>query len=257
MRTLAQHAVAVLPAAQWHSLGEHIQRCMFPPSHAVRRLQRLLLARRRARMAAFLELLKPQASPTLAPASTVPHLAASAYRVVQPGDHLVVMVGGWRTGFAHHGIAVGMGEDGTMRVADFSRPGQGLDVPGGNILRFRSLDSFVGKRQVFGIVPYPGGGEARAKAVARAEGLVRLQEMGQLGQLPCYDVLRWNCETFARLCVTGEWAPSEQAARLLDAITHDLRLGQRSVLLQAAELGSGLGMMIWKWLMGLWGLQSR
>ena len=172
--------------------------------------------------------------------------------MVQKGDHLVVMVGGgWRTGFAHHGIAVGLGEDGTMRVADFSRPGEGVDAPG-NILGFRSLDTFIGKRQVFGVVPYPGGAEERAKAVERAGGLVRLQESGQLTQLPCYDLLRWNCETFARLCVTGEWGPSEQAVRLLDAITHDLRQGEHSLMCQVADSGSGLlvslGRMIWKWL---------
>lgn len=262
MRSLVQHAMASLPSAEWDTLGLHMQLCVFPPSRGVRRLQRLLLFRRLARMAAFLELLQPQSNPTLAPQATVAYAAASAYRVVRAGDHIVVMVGGWRTGYAHHGIAAGADADGVMWVVDFSQPGEGVESTG-NKLRRHKLESFIGSEPVFGVVPYTGvlpypDDAQRARTVQRAEAMVVLYERGQLGKLQCYDVLKWNCETFAGFCVTGEMAPSQQAKRLLEAITHDLRQGGESFLLQAVEVSSGLSVAligklvgaICKWLRG-------
>jgi hypothetical protein len=240
MLNLAQLALLALPPHVWHSLDRHTRECVFPPTRGICWLQRRLLWRRRARMAAFLELLKPQSNTSLAPQNTVPHLAASAYRVVRKGEHLVVMVGGWRTGFAHHGIALGPDADGNICVADFSRPGEGLK---GNVLRSRSLESFIGSQQVFGVVPYSQNEQERDMAVQRAEALVALQSRGQLEDLaiiPSYHLLGWNCETFVGLCVTGSMLPSEQARRLLDAITHDLSKGRKSFLLQTAEFSSGI-----------------
>jgi len=231
-----------------------MQLCLFLPTRSVRWLQRQLLTRRHARMAAFLELLKPQSNRSLAPLATVPYPAASAYRVVRKGDHLVVMVGGWHT---HHGIALGPDADGNIGVADFSQPGQGLSGAG-NVLRFRSLESFIGSQSVFGVIPYSQNEEERDMAVQRARALVALQERKQLASMPDYDLLKWNCETFVGLCVTGSLQPSEQARRLLDAISHDLRRGGESFLLQSAEassgilfsLGSKVFMMLRKWLLG-------
>ena len=215
MLSLAQLAMSALPLHEWQLLDRHIQECVFPPTRGVAWLQRRLLQRRHARMAAFLELLKPQNNPTLAPQNIVLHLATSAYRVVRGGDHLVVMVGGgrWSRGVAHHGIALGPNGDGTILVADFSH------VVAGNVLKICSLQSFIGLRRVFGVVPQST--QERDMAVQRAKALIALQEHGQLEK--ALQLLGWNCETFAMVCVTGPIQPSEQARKLLDAITHDLR----------------------------------
>jgi hypothetical protein len=236
---LALHS---LPAEQWHTMDVHHQRCMFPCSRAIAYAQRLLLRRRTARMAAFLERLERQSNPSLTPENTRVYPAAASYRV-RKGDHLVVMVGGTRTGFAHHGIAIGKeGEDGSRLVADFSHAGEGVDTRG-NKLRISTLEQFIGGRACFGVVPYESGpdeGLRRRRAVDLAKLMVKMDAAGQLAQ---YDLLRWNCETFAGVCVTGVWMPSQQAMRLLQAIQNDLRQGEESLVMQAAAVSSGVLMV--------------
>lgn len=181
-------------------------------------------------MAAFLELLQEQQSSSLAPTKSDVYPVEASYRI-KTGDQLVVMVGGRRVGFAHHGIALGLNEQGEMEVADFSRPGARIGVRG-NRLMIRPLEQFLARHNFFGIVRYTHADpEAAAARLIRCAWLARTSvELDRRHQLWHYHWLAENCETFASTCATGDRTPSEQALRVIAAVQHDLRKGEESFL---------------------------
>lgn len=111
------------------------------------------------------------------------------------GDHIRVR----RTGYWHHGIDCG---DGT--VIHFSGP---RSEKQNAVVRRTSLDEFAKGSEVF-TVPH-GLTHCPEAIVARAE--ARLGETG-------YNVLRNNCEHFARWCATGRGI-SRQVNRAIGAAT--------------------------------------
>lgn len=231
----------------WMGLDVHTQRCLFPQKYrsAISKFQRCILSRIRRQMAAFLELLEGQSRKhwTLAPVGTEQHLTVDAWKLLIPGDHIVVMIGGWRHGYAHHGIVISSynrdGKD--PQVAHFMSP-SGDKFMRDAVLKITSHTDFLGAAPTFGIVPYVSKDldielHDRQQAVKIAELMVGFSNTGSLRLK--YNLIAWNCECFAWLCKTGNiHAHSRQVERILHAIHDDLRKGEKSILLRTGAIAS-------------------
>ena len=231
--TLNSIALRALPKKMWDQLDPHLQACLFPTNlaFAVSNLKRMLLDRRRTRMASFLQMLDMQQRDTLAPAGTIVLGVASAWRMAQYGDHIVVMVGGWRHGYAHHGVVVERDATGSIQVADFSSPTGNKKMRDAK-LRIYSLEEFLRGYATFGIVPYTADGLADESAHRdRSATIAKLLVQMPVAELHTYNVFRWNCECFAIFCKTGgdQWH-SDQVLQIMKAIEADLRKGEESFL---------------------------
>eukprot|EP00798_Chlamydomonas_sp_ICE-L_P031713 gene31713-biopygen6566 len=151
-------------------------------------------------MANFLELLEghSQGHWTLAPEGTVQHFSTDAWKLLNPGDHVVVMIGGWRRGYAHHGIVIspyGPGQD--PQVAHFVSPTGDMLMRDAR-LQIGSHTEFIGARATFGIVPYASANSEaekfeRQRAVDLAKWMVESPEFARKK----YNLIAWNCECFA------------------------------------------------------------
>eukprot|EP00798_Chlamydomonas_sp_ICE-L_P027328 gene27328-biopygen3170 len=182
-------------------------------------------------MAKFLELLEGQSQGhwTLGPEGTVQHFSTDSWKLLNPGDHVVVMIGGWRRGYAHHGIVIipyGPGQD--PQVAHFVSPTGDMLMRDAR-LQIGSHTEFIGARGTFGIVPYASANSEsekfeRQRAVDLAKGMFESPEFARKK----YNLIAWNCECFAWVCKTGDInAHSHQVERVLKAISDDLRKGER------------------------------
>eukprot|EP00798_Chlamydomonas_sp_ICE-L_P000956 gene956-biopygen2285 len=130
-------------------------------------------------MAKFLELLEGQSQGhwTLGPEGTVQHFSTDSWKLLNPGDHVVVMIGGWRRGYAHHGIVIipyGPGQD--PQVAHFVSPTGDMLMRDAR-LQIGSHTEFIGARGTFGIVPYASANSEsekfeRQRAVDLAKGFL-------------------------------------------------------------------------------------
>jgi hypothetical protein len=150
------------------------------------------------------------------------------------------MIGGWRHGYAHHGIVVV--DKGKTHVIDFSSPSGDKLMRDAQIGMTPSVNVLMG-HSTFGVVPYSFGvgnsdeQQHRERTVALAQAFLA----APTGSLPVYDLIRWNCECFAWVCKTGgRKSTSDQIERILKAIRHDLSKGSNSFLNQcgAASWGS-------------------
>eukprot|EP00798_Chlamydomonas_sp_ICE-L_P013468 gene13468-biopygen22585 len=181
-------------------------------------------------MAKFLEFIEGQSRGhwTLAPEETVQHFSTDAWKLLNPGDHVVVMIGGRRRVYAHHGIVIspyGPGQD--PQVAHFvSRTGDMLMRDAR--LQIGSHTEFIGARATFGIVPYASANSESDKFEhQRTVDLAKLMVESPQLALKKYNLIAWNCECFAWVCKTGDiYAHSHQVARVLKAISDDLRKGE-------------------------------
>lgn len=221
MVSLAQLALDAMPCDEWLALDKHFRLCLNPD---------LYFDAPCVRMASFCELLEDKAGEncSLAPQSTEVHAVSMAHRVLRSGDHVVIMIGGWRHGYAHHGIVVG-----ETQVIDFSSP-TGDKLMRDAQIRITPSDKFLLGHSTFGIVSYIGGDRERTVALARAF------LAAPRGTLPVYDLIRWNCECFAWVCKTGgQKFTSDQIERILKAIQHDLSKGSESFLIQCGAVSSG------------------
>jgi hypothetical protein len=130
------------------------------------------------------------------------------------------MVGG-DNGFGHHGLYLGYNkEKDCAEVADFGSETGKAD----NTIRIISYDKFThGVGHVY-IVPYREDSDAtRKRSIEIARYIVELKD------IPQYDVLLWNCETFVLMCKNGSYKLSDQIKTLLQAIIDDIN-GQESVI---------------------------
>jgi hypothetical protein len=113
------------------------------------------------------------------------------------------MIGGWRHGYAHHGIVV-VDESGTQ-VVDFCTflrsPTRDKRIRDAKI-RITPSEQFLLGHSTFGVVPYTVA-EARPGHRERTVALARAFLADPTGSLPVYDLIRWNCECFAWVCKTG------------------------------------------------------
>eukprot|EP00798_Chlamydomonas_sp_ICE-L_P029236 gene29236-biopygen8539 len=195
-------------------------------------------------MAKFIELLEGQSQGhlTLAPEGTVQHISTDSWKLLNPGDHVVVvMIGRWRRGYAHHGIVISPygpgGQD--PQVAHFVSPTGDMLMRDAR-LQIGSHTEFIGARVTFGIVPYASANSEadkfeRQRAVDLAKWMVESPEFA----LKKYNLIAWNCECFAWVCKTGDInAHSHQVERVLKAISDDLRKGERSILLRTGAVDS-------------------
>eukprot|EP00798_Chlamydomonas_sp_ICE-L_P014407 gene14407-biopygen23463 len=194
-------------------------------------------------MAKFIELLEGQSQGhwTLAPEGTVQHFSTDAWKLLNPGDHVVVMIGGWRRGcYAHHGIVIshyGPGQD--PQVAHFVSPTGDMLMRDAR-LQIGSHTEFIGARATFGIVPYASANSEadkfeRQRAFDLAKWMVESPEFARKK----YNLIAWNCECFAWVCKTGDInAHSHQVERVLKSISDDLRKGERSILLRTGAVDS-------------------
>ncbi len=229
-----------IPSNVWGSLTKHIQSCMYPRQWraAITSLQRHLLHCSRRRMASLLQLLEDQDAGhwSLAPTNTVVHNTALAFETLRHGDHVVVMIGGWRHRYAHHGIVSRHHANDTPSIANFSSPTGDSKMRDAK-LQFVRYDVFLAGHHAFGCVTYSGEeGEERDDAMQRERAVKIVSLLIQLPQasLHEYHLLRWNCECFAWMCKTGGMhTSSDQVARILHSIRTDLRKGNESFMLQA------------------------
>eukprot|EP00798_Chlamydomonas_sp_ICE-L_P008699 gene8699-biopygen15604 len=222
------------PPAWTRSMQQQISKL----EHAVSDIKLDILEMKR--MAKFLKLLERQSQGhwTLAPEGTVQHFSTDAWKLLNPGDHVVVMIGGWRRGYAHHGIVIspyGPGQD--PQVAHFVSPTGDMLMRDAR-LQIGSHTEFIGARATFGIVP-SANSEAekyeRQRSVDLAKWMVESPEFARKK----YNLIAWNCECFAWVCKTGDInAHSHQVERVLKAISNDLRKGERSILLRTGAVDS-------------------
>eukprot|EP00798_Chlamydomonas_sp_ICE-L_P028813 gene28814-biopygen32720 len=97
-------------------------------------------------------------------------------------------------------------------------------------LQIGSHTEFIGARATFGIMPYASANSEaekfeRQRAVDLAKWMVESPEFARKK----YNLIAWNCECFAWVCKTGDInAHSHQVARVLKAISDDLRKGERN-----------------------------
>eukprot|EP00798_Chlamydomonas_sp_ICE-L_P030191 gene30191-biopygen16050 len=149
-------------------------------------------------MASLLQLLEDQDAGhwSLAPTNTVVHNTALAFETLRHGDHVVVMIGGWRNGYAHHGIVSRPHTSDTPSIANFSSPTGNSKMRDAK-LQFVHYDVFLAGHRTFGCVPYSGeeGDEAmqRERAINIASLLIQLPH----ANLHEYHLIRWNWSEFA------------------------------------------------------------
>eukprot|EP00798_Chlamydomonas_sp_ICE-L_P006764 gene6764-biopygen1966 len=190
-------------------------------------------------MASLLQLLEDQDAGhwSLAPTNTVVHNTALAFETLRHGDHVVV-IGGWRNGYAHHGIVSRPHTSDTPSIANFSSPTGNSKMRDAK-LQFVRYDIFLAGHRTFGCVPYSGEEGDEAMQRERAVNIVSLLIQLPHASLHEYHLIRWNCECFAWMCKTGGvHTSSDQVDRILRAITTDLRKGDRSFILQAGMIAS-------------------
>ncbi len=243
--TLNFLALKALPSHEWYTIEPFVQNCLYPDHlrKAVSHMQRLLLHCARSRMASFIQLLEEQASGhlTLAPKNVIIFGTLEAYEVLKHGDHIVVMIGGWRHGYAHHGIVL---KSDVLEVAHFFSPSGDKKMSDAKI-DIVSYKKFFGMHSAFGVVPYCTPEKSSMDPATevihrdRAAKIARIIVDTPSATLHQYNLISWNCESFAWLCKTGGLkCNSDQVDRILNAIRNDLRKGEESFLLQAGVLAS-------------------
>jgi hypothetical protein len=208
---------------QWGLLSTHIQRCLIPShfSFAIGRFQRHILFRRRKRMAEIIHLLTTQLEFSLLPKDALQVKALDALAVMRRGEHMAVMSGG-TNGYGHHGIYIGIVDQVPIMV-DFSSPTGHLSMSDGYI-RTRKWSDFVGDEKYVYIIPYshcPDVDENRERENA-INLAVAFSKMSITDICHEYDIIRWNCETFALTCKTGQYRSSEQVITVFKAIQKDI-----------------------------------
>ena len=235
-----------LPTRFWDLLDPHVQQCIYPKRsrRAIACLQRILICRARRRMASFLQLVEDQATGhwTLAPEGTEVHATAEAWKLLSHGDHIVVMVGGWRHGYAHHGIVLRVsGLDQDPDIAHFTSPSGDRRMRDAR-LQIDTYIKFLARHTTYGIVPYNTSPTDFADELVqrkRAANIAKLMVETPSMALRKYDLIHWNCECFAWICKTGGLKHnSDQVYRVLRAICDDLQKGDKSFLLQTAPIAS-------------------
>eukprot|EP00798_Chlamydomonas_sp_ICE-L_P019835 gene19835-biopygen28682 len=125
-------------------------------------------------MASLLQLLEDQDAGhwSLAPTNTVVHNTALAFETLRHGDHVVV-IGGWRNGYAHHGIVSRPHTSDTPSIANFSSPTGNSKMRDAK-LQFVRYDIFLAGHRTFGCVPYSG--EEGDEAMQRDEVIKRVAD---------------------------------------------------------------------------------
>lgn len=234
IESLQVHCVRlIVKHSQWGMLSAHIQRCLIPDqfSSAIGRFQRHILFRRRKRMAEIIQLLTTQLEFSLLPEGALQVKALDALAVMRRGEHMVVMSGG-TSGYGHHGIYIGIINQVPMMV-DFSSPTGHMSMSDGYIRR-RKWSDYVGDEKYVYIMPYthcPDVDEDRERQNATNLALA-FSKMSITDVCHEYDIVRWNCETFALTCKTGQYQSSEQVITVFEAIQKDI-LSQNSKIEKA------------------------
>eukprot|EP00798_Chlamydomonas_sp_ICE-L_P032830 gene32830-biopygen12426 len=126
-------------------------------------------------------------------------VTALAFETLRHGNHVVVMIGGCRNGYAHHGIVSRPHTSDTPSIANFSSPTGNSKMRDAK-LQFVRYDVFLAGHRTFGCVPCSGeeGDEAmqRERAVNIASLLIQLPH----ASLHEYHLIKRNCECFAWMC---------------------------------------------------------
>jgi hypothetical protein len=181
-------------------------------------------------MEKILGLLTQQLKVSLVPSNATRYSAFSCLLEIEGGDHLVVMVGG-DNGYGHHGLYLGYDkEKKCAEVADFGSDTGKTD----NTIRIISYDKFVhGVDHVY-IVPYPDDSDAtRQRSIEIARYIVELKD------IPQYDILLWNCETFVLMCKNGTYKLSDQIKTLFQALIDDIN-SKESVICDGLTAAVGI-----------------
>jgi hypothetical protein len=236
-------ALQALPTRVWDLLDTHTQQCIYPNrlSRAIAYLQRTMICRARRRLASFLQLLEDQAVChwMLAAKGTEVHANSEAWKLLSHGDHIVVMVGGWRHRFAHHGIVLReSGLDQDPDIAHFTSPSGDKRMRDAR-LQIDTYIKFLARHTTYGIVPYTSPTDLADELVQRkrAANIAKLMVETPSMALRKYDLIHWNCECFAWICKTGGLKHnSDQVYRVLRTIGDDLQKGEKSFLLQTASV---------------------
>ena len=215
MKSLQHLCLERLPKATWYNLSSHLQALLITDDmrSSFIKLQRSILHRRRRRMDKIVGLLTQQLKVSLVPSNATRYSVLQAALRIEGGDHLVVMVGG-DNGYGHHGLYLGYNkEKECAEVADFGSDTGKTD----NTIRIISYDKFVhGVDHVY-IVPYPDDSDAtRQRSIEIARYIVELKD------IPQYDILLWNCETFVLMCKNGTYKLSDQIKTLFQALIDDI-----------------------------------
>eukprot|EP00798_Chlamydomonas_sp_ICE-L_P012843 gene12843-biopygen2002 len=195
-------------------------------------------------MASFLQMIEDQATShwTLAPEGTEVHATAEAWKLLSHGDHIVVMVGGWRHGYAHHGIVLReSGLDQDPDIAHFTSPSGDRRMRDAR-LQIDTYINFLARHTTYGIVQYTSPTDFADELVhrKRAANIAKLMVETPSMALRKYDLIHWNCECFAWICKTsGLKHNSDQVYRVLRDICDDLQKGDKSFLLRTASRSSG------------------
>ena len=168
------------------------------------------------------------------------HDVATAHRVLKHGDHIVVLIGG-RNGYVHHGIVLGV-DRGGFEVAHFSAPEDERKLR----LIIESFEVFLEGYISYGIVPYCGADDQPMDALTeqapreRSASIARLLVASPLKELHTYDLIKWNCESFAWCCKTGGIkCTSDQVERIQRGIRYDLSKGEESYIRQINRVSKG------------------
>eukprot|EP00798_Chlamydomonas_sp_ICE-L_P032343 gene32343-biopygen13820 len=136
-------------------------------------------------MASLLQLLEDQDAGhwSLAPTNTVVHNTALAFETLRHGDHIVVMIGGWRNGYAHHGIVSRPHISDTPSIANFSSPTGNSKMRDAK-LQFVRYDVFLAGHRTFGCVPCSGEEGDEAMQREQAVNIASLLIQNVLKELP-------------------------------------------------------------------------
>eukprot|EP00798_Chlamydomonas_sp_ICE-L_P024084 gene24084-biopygen18580 len=158
-------------------------------------------------MASFLQMIEDQATShwTLAPEGTEVHATAEAWKLLSHGDHIVVMVGGWRHGYAHHGIVLRESRlDQDPDIAHFTSPSGDRRMRNAR-LQIDTYINFLARHTTYGIVQYTSPTDFADELVhrKRAANIAKLMVETPSMALRKYDLIHWNCECFAWICKTG------------------------------------------------------
>eukprot|EP00798_Chlamydomonas_sp_ICE-L_P008338 gene8338-biopygen13471 len=170
---------------------------------------------------------------TLALEGTEVHATAEAWKLLSHGDHIVVMVGGWRHGYAHHGIVLRESRlDQDPDIAHFTSPSGDRRMRDAR-LQIDTYINFLARHTMYGIVQYTSPTDFADKLVhrKRAANIAKLMVETPSMALRKYDLIHWNCECFAWICKTGGLKHnSDQVNRVLRDICDDIQKGDKSLL---------------------------
>eukprot|EP00798_Chlamydomonas_sp_ICE-L_P029237 gene29237-biopygen8540 len=170
---------------------------------------------------------------TLAPEGTEVHATAEAWKLLSHGDHIVVMGGGWRHGYAHHGIVLRESRlDQDPDIAHFTSPSGDRRMRDAR-LQIDTYINFLARHTTYGIVQYTSPTDFADKLVhrKRAANIAKLMVETPSMALRKYDLIHWNCECFAWICKTGGLKHnSDQVYRVLRDICVDIQKGDKSLL---------------------------